>query len=153
MKEHRDRAPADVGPRHLNCCTGTAAAGAALKTVCKKLLPVPRSMFLQIAAPAGAGHRHCRAKQDQAVHAVRVPSTGAADAGTLHAVTIRSRTLAEAAISEGSASLMTDHMPACLALTEVLVRLPSEQQVMVVRRKWTTTALLHYLRATDVLLC
>ena len=56
----------------------------------------------------------------QAVHAVRVPSTGAADAGTLHAVTICSRTLAAAAISKGSASLMTELMTARLALIEVL---------------------------------
>ena len=47
-------------------------------------------------------------------------STGAADAGTLHAVTIRSSTLAAAAILEGSASLMTEIMTARLALIEVL---------------------------------
>ena len=49
-----------------------------------------------------------------------MPSTGAADADTLHAVTIRSRTLAAAAISKGSASLMTELMTARLALIEVL---------------------------------
>ena len=64
--------------------------------------------------------RRRRAKQDQAVHAVRVPITGAADAGTLYAVTIRSRTLAAAAVSKGSASLMTELMTARLALIEAL---------------------------------
>ena len=49
-----------------------------------------------------------------------MPSTGAADAGTLHAVTTRSRTLAAAAASKGSASLMTELMTARLALIEVL---------------------------------
>ena len=49
-----------------------------------------------------------------------MPSTGAADADTLHAVTIRSRKLAAAAISKGSASLMTELMTARLALIEVL---------------------------------
>ena len=77
-------------------------------------------MFLRFGAPAGGGRRRRRAEQDQAVHAVRVPRTGAADADTLHAVTIRSRTLAAAAISKGSASLMTDLMTARLALIEVL---------------------------------
>ena len=77
-------------------------------------------MFLRFGAPAGGGYRRGRAEQDQAVHAVRVPRTGAADADTLHAVTIRSRTLAEAAISKGSASLMTELMTARLALIEVL---------------------------------
>ena len=77
-------------------------------------------MFLRFGASAGGGRRRRRAEQDQAVHAVRVPSTGAADADTLHAVTIRSRTLAEAAISKGSASLMTELMTARLALIEVL---------------------------------
>ena len=77
-------------------------------------------MFLRFAAPAGGGRRRRRAEQDQAVHAVRVPSTGAADAGTLHAVTTRSRTLAAAAASKGSASLMTELMTARLALIEVL---------------------------------
>ena len=78
-------------------------------------------MFLQFAAPAEHGRRRRRAEQDQAVHAVRVPrTTGAADADTLHAVTIRSRTLAAAAISKGSASLMTELMTARLALIEVL---------------------------------
>ena len=49
-----------------------------------------------------------------------MPSTGAADAGTLHAVTIRSRTLAAAADSKGSASLMDEIMTAPHALIEVL---------------------------------
>ena len=49
-----------------------------------------------------------------------MPSTGAAEADTLHAVTIRSRTLAAAAISEGSASLMTELMTARHAPLEVL---------------------------------
>ena len=57
---------------------------------------------------------------DHAVHAVRVPSTDAADAGSLHAVTIRSHTLAAAAVSKGSASSMTELMTAQLALIEVL---------------------------------
>ena len=77
-------------------------------------------MFLHFAAPAEHGSRRRQAEQDQAVHAVRVPRTGAADADTLHAVTIRSRTLAAAAISKGSASLMTELMTARLALIEVL---------------------------------
>ena len=77
-------------------------------------------MFLRFAAPAGGRRRRRRAEQDQAVHAVRVPRTGAADADTLRAVTIRSRTLAAAAVSKGSASLMTDLMTARLALIEVL---------------------------------
>ena len=47
-------------------------------------------------------------------------STGAADAGTLHAVTIRSRTLAASADSNASASLVTETMTAPHALTEVL---------------------------------
>ena len=76
-------------------------------------------MFLRFAAPAGGGRRRRRAEQDQAVHAVRVTSTGAADAGTLHAVTIRSRTPATDADSNGSASLMTEIMTAPHALTEV----------------------------------
>ena len=91
-----------------------------MKTVCKKLSPLKREVFLRFAGTAGAGRRRRRAQQDQAVHAVRVPSTGAADADTLHAVTIRSRTLAAAAISKGSASLMTELMTARLALIEVL---------------------------------
>ena len=45
---------------------------------------------------------------------------GAADAGTLHAVTIRSRTAAAAADSKGSASLMTELITAPHALVEAL---------------------------------
>ena len=77
-------------------------------------------MFLRFAAPAEGGRRRRRAQQDQAVHAVRVPSTGAADADTLHAVTIRSRTLATAADSKGFASLVIDLITAPHALVEVV---------------------------------
>ena len=45
---------------------------------------------------------------------------GAADAGTLHAVTIRSRTAAAAADSKGSASLVTELITAPHAHVEVL---------------------------------
>ena len=79
-----------------------------------------RTLILHFAGPCRTAASGRRAKQDQAVHAVRVPRTGAADADTLHAVTIRSRTLAAAAISKGSASLMTELMTARLALIEVL---------------------------------
>ena len=47
-------------------------------------------------------------------------STSAADAGTLHAVTIRSCTLAAAAVLKDSVSLLTELMTARLALIEVL---------------------------------
>ena len=45
---------------------------------------------------------------------------GAADAGTLHAVTIRSRTAAVAADSKGSASLVTELITAPHSLVEAL---------------------------------
>ena len=45
---------------------------------------------------------------------------GAADAGTLHAVAIRSRTAAAAADSKGSASLVTELITAPHALVEAL---------------------------------
>ena len=46
-------------------------------------------------------------------------STGAADAGTLHVVTIRSRALAVSADSKDSASLVTEIITSPHALTEV----------------------------------
>jgi len=49
-----------------------------------------------------------------------VHSTVVADAGTLHAVTIRSRALAAAAVSKGSASLMTELTLARHALVVVM---------------------------------
>ena len=61
-----------------------------------------------------------RAVQHHGAHDVWVLLTVAAHADTLHAVTIRSRTLAAAAASKGSASLMTELMTARLALIEVL---------------------------------
>ena len=75
-------------------------------------------------------------------------STGAADAGTLYAVTIYYCAAASAADSNSSASLVTDHMLASHALIEVhddyrqssrrwflveFERLPAEQQEMVPR--------------------
>ena len=48
-----------------------------------------------------------------------MPRTGAADADTLHAVTIRSPAAAAPADSKDSASLMTEIMTAPHALTEV----------------------------------
>ena len=49
-----------------------------------------------------------------------MPSTGAADAGTLQAVTVHSRKLAAAAVLKDSVSLLTELMTARLALIEVL---------------------------------
>ena len=91
-----------------------------LKTACQKLFSVWRSMFLRFAAPAGTGRQRRRAMQDHAVAAVQVPNKGTADAGTLHAVTIRSRAAATGADSKDSASLMTEIITAPHALTETL---------------------------------
>ena len=120
MKEHGACAPADVGPRQPHGDMHQAVLHIPVKTACKKLFPVTRSMFLRFAAPAGAGHRRRRAMQDHAVAAVQVSSKGVADAGTLHAVTICSRALGTAAISKGSASLVTELITAPHALIEVL---------------------------------
>ena len=61
-----------------------------------------------------------RAKLDHAFHVACPHSAMAADAGTLHAVTICSRTLATAAVLKGSSSMVTEHMLAPHALIEVL---------------------------------
>ena len=58
--------------------------------------------------------------QDHAAAAVQVPNKGTADAGTLHAVSMRSRAAAKGADSTGSASLVTEPITAPHALTEVL---------------------------------
>ena len=99
-------------------------------------------MFLQFKLFAGAAASGRRAEQDQAVHAVRVNNTCAADADTLHAVTICSRVAAAAADSNGSASLMTEIVTAPHTLIEVLAprQPPAEQQKIIIRQKWTTTA-------------
>ena len=58
--------------------------------------------------------------QDHAFHVVCPHNAMAADAGTLHAVTIRSRTAATDADSKDSASLVTDPITAPHALIETL---------------------------------
>ena len=55
-----------------------------------------------------------------AVHAACPHRTMPADAGTLHAVSIRSRTVATTADSTGSASLMTEPITVPHALIEAL---------------------------------
>ncbi len=46
-KEHTVRAPADAAPRDLNCGAAELLRCTALKTVCQKLKPFKRSMFLE----------------------------------------------------------------------------------------------------------
>ena len=48
-KEHGVRAPADAWPRDLASRRAVAVRSATVKTACKKLFPVKRSMFLQFA--------------------------------------------------------------------------------------------------------
>ena len=91
-----------------------------LKTACKKLVPLKRTRVLNFAAPAGAAASGCRAMLAHAVHAACPHRTMAADAGTLPAVSIRSRTAAAGADSTGSASLMTEPITAPHALIEAL---------------------------------
>ena len=73
-------------------------------------------MFLHFRSSPGAAARARRALQELGAHDVWVLLTVAADADTLHAVTIHSRTLATAAVSKGSASFMTEHKLAPHAL-------------------------------------
>ena len=120
LKERAERTPADAGLRHYHCKTHDITARFTIPSASRGSSPFSHSSFLRFGAHPGCRVRRRRHQQDQAVHAVRVPSTGAADADTLHAVPIRSRTLDAAAISEGSASLMTELMTARLALIEVL---------------------------------
>ena len=47
LKEHRNRAPADVGPRHLASRTTAAVRCATVKTACKKLFSVSRFLFFE----------------------------------------------------------------------------------------------------------
>ena len=77
-------------------------------------------LFLQFAVSTAAGTRRRRAKLDHAFHVVCPHNAMTTDAGTLHAVTIRSRAAATGADSKGSASLMTEPITAPHALTEVL---------------------------------
>ena len=81
----------------------------------------------EICVPSSHGvcracRRRCRANASHAVHAVRVARTGAADAGSLPVVAICSATLATAADSNGSASVMAEHIPAPRALIVLLAR-------------------------------
>ena len=91
-----------------------------MKTVCKKLFPLKREVVLQFAAPAGAAASGCRAMLAHAVHVVQEHSKMTADAGTLPAVSIRSRTAATGADSTDSASLVTEPITPPHALIEVL---------------------------------
>ena len=120
MKVHPDRALADATSRDLASSTTAAGRRATVKTVCKKLISVRRKMYLHFAAPSGAAASRRRAKLDHAFHVVCPHNAMAADAGTLHAVTIRSHAAATGADSKGSASLMTETMTVPHALTEVL---------------------------------
>ena len=144
MKAPRARALADADGRLLKS-RKLDVRFSALKTACKKLFPVKRTRGLRFAAPAGAAgpcRKRRRATLTHAVNVVSPHSTMAADAGTLPAVSIRSRAAATDADSKESASLVTEPITAPHALTQVFGdHLPAaEQQVMVVRRKWTATA-------------
>ena len=77
-------------------------------------------MYLHFAAAAGAGYRRRRAMLTHAVNVVCPHNAMAADAGTLPAVTTRSRAAAAGADSKDSASLMTEIITAPHALTETL---------------------------------
>ena len=76
----------------------------------------------------------------QAPHVDSATSTGAADATTLQAVTTRSRAAATGADSKEEASLLVNFTKLLMPLDELLGRPPADVQVMVVRRKWPTTA-------------
>ena len=120
MKEHRARAPADVGPRLLQTNTATARGCVSLKTACEKLFPVPRSMFLRFQHLAEPGVRGRRAKQMQAPHVDSAPITRAADAAILQTVTIRSHAAATGADSKEEASLLVNFTKLLMPLDETV---------------------------------
>ena len=117
-KEHRARAPADDAPRLLQLRKVEALNFSQLKTACEKLFPVPRSMFLRFQHLAEPGERGRRAKQMQAPHVDSAPSTGAADAATLHVLTICYRAAATGADSKEEASLLVNFTKLLMPLDE-----------------------------------
>ena len=78
-------------------------------------------LVLQFAAPAGPSVRRRRAMQVQAVSLICSANRASIEAHMMHAVIIRSRTTATAAVSKDSSSFFTEHMLVCHALVEVLV--------------------------------
>ena len=62
------RSRADLGAAGSRACRVIACT--TQKPVCKKLFPVRRNRCIRFPAPAGAGRRRRRAKEDQAVHVV-----------------------------------------------------------------------------------
>ena len=85
-------------------------------------VPVMRSACLRFVLFSSSGVRGRRTNASHAVHAVRVARTSTSDAGSLPAVAICSATLATAADSNGSASVMAEHIPAPRALIVLLAR-------------------------------
>ena len=118
MKEHRARAPADVAPRLLHSTRHGRAVPRTVKTACEKLFPVSSSMFLRFQHLAEPGVRGRRAKQMQAPHVDSAPITRAADAATLHVLTICYRAAATGADSKEEASLLINFTKLLMPLDE-----------------------------------
>ena len=75
-------------------------------------------MFLRFQHLAEPGVRGRRAKQMQAPHVDSSPITGAADAATLHVLTIRYRAAATGADSTEEASLLVNFTKLLMPLNE-----------------------------------
>ena len=101
LKEHRARAPADVGLSHHPSSTTAAAERATEKTASKTLKPLARSLFLRL-----LDHVLCRAAcREESDPCVRIMMCAAYRADTLHVTPVCTRVASTAVASNDSAAL------------------------------------------------